>query len=577
MPIIEALMRAGDLTDAQVSAFRAQIDKNPADELRILLSAGVPEEALAHARAEVLGLPYADLREMEIPPDVIQMLPREVAEAHRAAVFAVEGKQLSIALADPEDYAHVQAVTFLAEEKGMSVRLAVMSESSYAAALRRYEEYGKEVEKALEIAKGKFAKTAHATEEAAGTVEEVIKGAPVSRMVSVIMRAAVEQGASDIHIEPYGKQTRVRYRVDGVLRTSLSLPSYIHGALISRVKVLANLKLDETRVPQDGRITQTLDNKVIDFRVSTIPVVDNEKVVMRILDTSLGVPTLEQLGYRPEHVELIRKEIAQPHGLVLVSGPTGSGKSTTLSTILNMLNAEGLNIVTLEDPVEYYIKGVNQSQIRPEIGYSFASGLRALLRQDPNVIMVGEIRDSETAELAVHAALTGHLILSTIHTNDVFGIVPRLVDLHVEPFLIAATFNVGVAQRLARRICKECKAPREVPKEVVDKFRKELKLVAPALLPKGVTPDGALTFFAGKGCASCGESGYQGRVAVAEILPVSREMQRIITAGFKAEDLRAEARRLGMLSLKQDGILKALAGETTVEEVLRISEEEDTE
>lgn len=577
-PLLDALKRAGDATDAQLAAVRSDIAKKPGNELRILRDAGIPEEALARARAAVLGLPYVDLREVDIPRDVTELLPRDIAEAHRAVAYAVDGSQLSVALADPEDYAHVQAITFYAEGKGMAARLAVGSEASLEAGLRRYEELGTEVEKALEIAKGKFEKgPAKAAEAAEGTIEEVIKGAPVSRMVSVIMRAAVEQGASDIHVEPFGKQTRVRYRVDGVLRTSLTLPAYIHGAVVSRVKVLANLKLDETRVPQDGRITQNLGGKVIDFRVSTIPVVDNEKVVMRILDTSVGVPTLEQLGYRPENIAIIKKEISQPHGLVLVSGPTGSGKSTTLYTTLNMMNAEGQNIVTLEDPVEYYIKGVNQSQIRPEIGYTFASGLRALLRQDPNVIMVGEIRDKETAELAVHAALTGHLIFSTIHTNDVFGIIPRLIDLGVEPFLIAATINVGIAQRLARRICKDCKQPEEIPPEVVEGLRKDLKNVPPSLLPEGVAADGPLTFFHGKGCKSCGDSGYQGRVSIAEIMPVSRDLQRIISTGAKPEEVRAEARRQGMISLKQDGILKALAGITTVEEVLRISEEEDTE
>ncbi len=577
-PLVEALKRAGDATGVQISAVRAAIAKKPADELRILKDSGIPDEALARARAAVLGLPYVDLREVDIPREVIALVPREIAEAHRAVAYAVEGNQLAVAMADPEDYAHVQAVTFFAEGKGMTARLGVTSEASLTAALRRYEEFGQEVEKALEIAKGKFSKEpVKGAEAAEGTIEEVIKGAPVSRMVSVIMRAAVEQGASDIHVEPFGKQTRVRYRVDGVLRTSLSLPAYIHGAIVSRVKVLANLRLDETRIPQDGRITQNLGGKVIDFRISTIPVVDNEKVVMRILDTSVGVPTLEQLGYRPENIELIKKEISQPHGLILVSGPTGSGKSTTLYTTLNMMNAEGQNVVTLEDPVEYYIKGVNQSQIRPEIGYTFASGLRALLRQDPNVIMVGEIRDKETAELAVHAALTGHLIFSTIHTNDVFGIIPRLMDLGVEPFLIAATINVGIAQRLARRICKDCKAPQDIPADIVERLRKDLKSVPPALLSDGITVDGPLVFYAGKGCTSCGNSGYQGRVSIAEILPITRDMQRIISSGAKPDELRAEARRQGMISLKQDGILKALAGITTVEEVLRISEEEDTE
>ncbi len=574
-PLLQALVTQGVLTPETAAQHAAALVARPGEETAILREAGIDGEAIAQAKAKMLGLSYADLREEQPEMDVLRRLPRDVAEAHRAIALTVSGNILTVGFVDPEQYADVQAVSFLTEKEGMSVQVAVISEESFVAAVGHYEELGKEVEKALEVARDKFETQAEVGEEAlAGrSIEEVVKGAPVSRMISVIMRAAVEQGASDIHIEPLGKETRVRYRVDGVLRTSLMLPSYIHSALVSRVKVLSNLRLDETRIPQDGRITETLGGKIIDFRVSVIPVVDNEKVVMRILDTSVGVPTLEQLGFRPEHVEMFKKEIKKPHGLILVSGPTGSGKSTTLYTILNMLNAEGSNIVTLEDPVEYYIKGVNQSQIRPEIGYTFASGLRSLLRQDPNVIMVGEIRDQETAELAVHASLTGHLIFSTIHTNDVFGIIPRLVDLHVEPFLISATMNVGISQRLARKICPDCKEPEEIPASVLKEIREVIKTIPQSYLPKGTDSEGKLTFYHGKGCASCKDFGYQGRISVAEILMVTRELQKIITSGFKPDAVVAESKRQGMLSLQQDGMLKALAGLTTVEEVMRISQE----
>jgi type IV pilus assembly protein PilB len=430
-----------------------------------------------------------------------------------------------------------------------------------------------EVARSLELAKTKFEEAEKAPILKEGEkIEEVVKGAPVSQMVATIMRYAVDQGASDIHVEPHGKETRVRYRIDGVLRTVLTLPTYVHSAIVSRVKVLSNLKLDETRIPQDGRITQTFDGKTIDFRVSTLPVVDNEKVVMRILDTSVGIPTLEQLGFRAEHVEFIGKQIKLPHGLLLISGPTGSGKSTTLYTALNMLNSEGLNIVTLEDPVEYYVKGVNQSQTRPEIGYTFASGLRSLLRQDPNVIMVGEIRDKETAELAVHAGLTGHLIFSTIHTNDALGVVPRLIDLGVEPFLLAATLNAAVAQRLARRLCPNCKEPQEIAEKSRAGIIEEIKRI-PARYLGGRFDLSAPVFWNARGCSECKGGRYVGRVAIAEIIVMTLEMQRIIAAGFNPKEVREELQKQEALSLRQDAILKALEGMTTLEEVFRVSEE----
>ncbi|MCI0479398.1 Flp pilus assembly complex ATPase component TadA, partial [Candidatus Uhrbacteria bacterium] len=362
-------------------------------------------------------------------------------------------------------------------------------------------------------------------------------------------------------------------RIDGVLRTSITLPIYVHPALVSRVKVLANLKLDESRVPQDGRITEDIGGKKIDFRISTLPVVDNEKVVMRILDTSVGAPTFEQLGYRKEYIDIIHGEIKKPFGMFLITGPTGSGKSTTLFAGLNLLNNEGINISTLEDPVEYYINGVNQSQIKPEVGYTFAAGLRSLLRQDPNVIMVGEIRDRETAELGIHASLTGHLIFSTLHTNDVFGLVPRLIDIGVEPFLLAATLNLGVAQRLARKICPHCKEPQEVLPETVERLRKEIRNIPKRYFRPDFDPEGPLTFYHGKGCARCGDKGYAGRTAVAELFQFTNAAKRLVEKGFPMKEVEEEAKRQEMLRLRQDIIIKAIDGLTTVEEILRITQE----
>ncbi|MEK9151750.1 MAG: GspE/PulE family protein, partial [Patescibacteria group bacterium] len=473
--ILDILLESGKISPEQFEAIKKERDAGgKTSEQLIQEKKLVDEEFLAKAKGTLLGVAYVELVGKDFPAAVLNLIPRQVAENNRAVAFERgEDGSVHVAMVDPRDLVAAQAIDFLAQTAGFHPKYFITSPASYAHAMKKYEAIGKEVARALEVAKEKF------TPEAKGPareekIEEVIKGAPVSRIVSVIMRHAVEGGASDIHIEPFGGETRVRYRVDGVLRTSLTLPSYIHSSVISRVKVLAGLKLDETRIPQDGRITETIGTKVIDFRVSTMPLQDTEKVVMRILDTSKGVPSLEQLGFRKPFIDIIKLQIKEPHGLFLVTGPTGSGKSTTLFTIMSMRNEEAVNIATLEDPVEYTIRGVNHSQVRTELGYTFAAGLRALLRQDPNIIMVGEIRDGETGELAVHAALTGHLIFSTLHTNDSFGVVPRLIDMHVEPFLLSATINLAIAQRLARKNCERCKGPVQVAQEVEDRIRKEI-------------------------------------------------------------------------------------------------------
>lgn len=577
--ILELLEKEGRITSAQKEEIKKTADTTggPADVLVIEMGL-IDGEVLAETKGKILGVEYVDLRDKEIPVDTIGLVPRGVTEAHKAVAFERKEGVLKVGFVDPGNFEDTEAIEFLISSIGVQIRIYIISEESFNFSLRRYEQLGTEVEKALQIAKEKFVSTKKSEEKIEGaSLEAVIKGAPVSRIVSVIMQHAVEMGASDIHIEPLGQESRVRYRIDGVLKIILNLPGYIHDAVVSRVKVLSSLKLDETRIPQDGRITQVVDRKIIDFRVSVLPVVGQEKVVMRVLDTSQGVPTLEDLGFRPDHVDIILKNIKKPHGLFLISGPTGSGKSTTLYTALNLLNSEGVNIITLEDPIEYYIAGVNQSQIRPEVGYTFASGLRSILRQDPNVIMVGEIRDVETAELAVHAALTGHLIFSTIHTNDSFGVVPRLVDMHVEPFLLSATLNMAIAQRLARKLCDECKSEITIPKDLEDRVKKELGAIQKDLLPKGVDLSGSIKAYEAKGCKACGQTGYEGRVAIAEILIISDQMRKLIMGGFPPDQVREEMKRQKMTSLVQDGLLKVLAGKTTVEEVLRIAEESGEE
>lgn len=528
----------------------------------------VDDKEYAKALSEIIGLPFVDLETWTMPEGTMELLPEEIIKNFNVLPLGMDGEVLVYALMNPQDFRAEEAIEFFAAGRGMKLRQVIVP----LLQVRQYlKKSGGDIEVSLaevKVEKEKQAKTEKEIED----LQEVIKGAPVARIVTSVMKNAVEQRASDIHIESIGEESRVRYRIDGVLRTVLTLPINVHPSLVARVKVLANLKLDETRIPQDGRIRQQYADKKIDFRISVLPVVDHEKIVMRILDTSKGAPKLQDLGYRKEYIDTIMEEIKKAHGLFLVTGPTGSGKSTTLQSCLSLLNNEGINISTLEDPVEYYIPGVNQSQVRPQIGYTFASGLRALLRQDPNVIMVGEIRDKETAELAIHASLTGHLIFSTLHTNDAFGIIPRLTDMGLEPFLIAATMNIGIAQRLARRICDNCKMKQDVAAETVAKLVAELAKIPKRYIQAGLDPVHPV-FYYGKGCPKCRDTGYLGRVAVAELFRFTEAARRLVEEGFPIAKVQAEANLQEMINLRQDVLLKALEGSTTVEEVFRLAQE----
>lgn len=535
----------------------------------------VEEEKFAEIKGKIFNLPYVNLVGREIKFDDLNIIPKDVAENNQAISFEKSDSEISVGIVNPSKISAMEVIEFLTKEKGLTVKYYIISLTSFRDAVRKYEILKKEVEKVLEIAKERFGEeeAAEIKEMPVGEIAEAIKKAPVSKMVGMIMKYAVDNKASDIHIEPGFKESRVRYRIDGVLRSRLALPAYIHAAVIARIKVLANLKLDETRIPQDGRIRQTISGRNVDFRVSTLPLLDQEKVVMRVLETATTAASLENLGFRGRAVEVIKQEIKKPHGLFLVTGPTGSGKSTTLYTALSMINREGINIVTLEDPIEYYIEGVNQSQIRPEISFTFATGLRALLRQDPNVIMVGEIRDNETAELAIHAALTGHLIFSTLHTNDASGAIPRLIDMKVEQFLLSSTLNAIVAQRLVRKICSYCKEEVEAPADVMAGIKKELVLVPKKFLPKGVDLESPIKLWHGAGCTRCNNEGYLGRVIISEVLEATDNLRKIIAAGFNTKDFKEEVKNQGMITMKQDGFLKVLEGLTTVEEVLRATQE----
>ncbi|MBI4363593.1 MAG: type II/IV secretion system protein [Candidatus Doudnabacteria bacterium] len=529
------------------------------------------EEQLTAARGLFFNLPYIDLRSKTIPKEVLDIASKDTLYNYKFVPFELKNSVLKVALADPTDIGALEALEFLATKRKYKMELFITSYSSFQAVLHKGDSLTKEVSEALSeaVLKEKEEKK-KAPKEA--VEEKITDEAPIAKIVDVIIKHAIDGRASDIHIEPSEEDLRIRYRIDGILHSSLILPKTVHAAIISRIKILSNLKIDEQRLPQDGRFHTGMEGKSIDFRVSTFPTVVGEKVVLRILDKSGGAPQLEELGLSGRSLNIVQESIKKPHGMFLITGPTGSGKSTTLYAILSILNKPGVNIVTLEDPVEYFIDGVNQAQIKPEIGLTFASGLRSILRQDPNIIMVGEIRDRETAELAVNSALTGHLVFSTLHTNNAVGAIPRLIDMGVEPFLLTASLNLLAGQRLVRRICDKCKAE-AAPTDAIEKLiREEIANVNKDEL-KGLDLKHIKLFY-GRGCPVCNNTGFRGRVAIYEILNVSKEIQNLINERSPALKIQEYAiAEEGLILMRQDGILKALRGLTTVEEVIRATKE----
>lgn len=534
----------------------------------------INEEELTQARGLFFNLPYVDLKNHKVTKEVLELVPKDTTNTYKLVPFELSNKVLKVALTDPTNLAALGALEFLSQKNKLQLELYITSYTSFMSVFRKSENITKEVRQALNevVEKERLEEQKKVTKIEQKIEEKIVEEAPISKIVDVIIRHAIEGRASDIHIEPSEEDLRVRYRIDGVLQSSLILPKTVHSAIVSRIKILSNLKIDEQRLPQDGRFHVNLEGKPIDFRVSTFPTVIGEKVVLRILDKSTGAPTLDELGISGHRLELVSEAIRKPHGMFLMTGPTGSGKSTTLYSILSILNKPGVNIVTLEDPVEYFIDGVNQAQIRPEIGLTFASGLRSILRQDPNIIMVGEIRDKETAELAVNSALTGHLVFSTLHTNSAIGAIPRLIDMGIEPFLLTASLNLLAAQRLVRKICDKCKQQREPTEPIRELIKTELKEVKDSELT-GIDINNPKVYV-GKGCAACENSGYKGRVGIYEVVNISKPLQDLITDRKPAVKIQEYAvLQEGMILMRQDGILKALRGLTTVEEVVRVTKD----
>ncbi len=534
------------------------------------------DEDVAKARAAFLNLPYVDLMTVKIPDEVLALIPEESRLFYKMVPYELTGRDLKIALVDPSNIQALEALEFLGQKNNFQIRVYVSSKSSIESLLAGAESNLKTVVgKALEdiATKEETDQSSSANQKIIReeAVQAVTEEEPIIKIVDVVLSNAIDANASDIHIEPSENDVRVRYRIDGILHTSLRLPKNVLSAIVSRIKILSNLKIDEQRLPQDGRFHVDIGKKSVDLRVSTLPLMYGEKIVMRILDKTSKVPTLEELGLRGRGLKWVNENIQKTHGVFLITGPTGSGKSTTLYSILTIRNTNDVNIVTLEDPDEYFIEGVNQRQIKPEIGLTFASGLRSILRQDPNIVMVGEIRDEETAELGVHAALTGHLVFSTLHTNNAVGAIPRLTNMGIEEFLLSASVNLIMAQRLIRKLCNDCKKEIKVSTVLQKEIDNTINVVPKEYL-EGIDVNNLKSWEA-VGCDKCGNIGYKGRMGIFEIMPMFTELQDILFGKVPSHKIYEAAAKLGMITMKQDGILKVLRGETTMEEIARVTTE----
>src|SRR3989338_5010702 len=558
--LAEVLLKAGSLSQEQYDQVRLEnLNSGQAVEEVIVSRGWVNETDLTKAKAEYYKIPYVDLTEEGAAPEALNQFPEQVALRYGVFPFSLDKAKntLSVAMANPLDLA---AIEFLQGKSGNKISPFFAVPSEIVKAIN--ERYGQTLSTEVVAALKETGETAVRTVDLA-KIGEVIREAPIAKIVSTILDFAMKARASDVHIEPQESRTRVRYRIDGILHEKLVLPKNVHDAVISRIKILAEMKIDEKRVPQDGRFTFRAGGEEVDLRVSSLPTVHGEKIVMRLLKKSGHIPSLPELGIRGRALKNLEDAIAVPHGIILITGPTGSGKTTTLYSILNKINTPRVNIVTLEDPVEYQIAGINQVQTNPQAWLTFASGLRSFLRQDPNIIMVGEVRDSETADLAIQASLTGHLVFSTLHTNSAAGALPRLLDMKAEPFLLASSMTCVMAQRVVRKICEHCKEEYQPPAEIIENVRQVLDKLLPA---------GEFKLYRGRKCPECGDTGYFGRIAVFEVLTISEKIGRLILERRPAIDIEHQAVEEGMVLMKQDGYLKALEGITSIEEVLRVAQ-----
>ncbi len=580
MSLLEELVKKGIINKDQILEVKSLADEKFKGNIdAALLAMGITENQLLVAKGDFFNIPTRTIDVKKISFDILNYIPEDSAIYYHFVPFALNEGVLEVGITDPENIQGIDALQFISAKLGIPFKVFLISNTDYEQVMNAYKGITVEVGEALDqldkenidlkgVNEDSLSKEIKAVKKGE---EKIVEDAPIIKIVAVILKNAIEGGASDIHIEHIGSKLRVRYRVDGALHTTIMLPINVHSGIIARIKVLSKLHLDEKRKPQDGSFSANIDNRKIDFRVSTMPGNYGEKVAIRILDTAKGVKTLDQLGLSKRNTEMLREAISKPYGLILITGPTGSGKSTTLYSIMNELDKEKSNVVSLEDPVEYHMPDVNQSQVMPEIGYTFASGLRSILRQDPDIIMVGEIRDKETAQLAIQAALTGHLVLSTLHTNNSIGVIPRLVDMGVDPYLIAPTLILSVAQRLARLTCESSRklVPmdpsikmqlEEQLKDLPEEYKKEVQ-IKNEMYDTVSTPE----------CPA----GTKGRVAVFEMFKVDKDVQSVILKNPVNSEIYKVARKNGMLTMKEDAMLKAIDGVIPFVEVYNFNNEGD--
>lgn len=574
MSLVQQLVKKRILEKARAAALEYEIKTSGLKEEEVILEKKiVSEDFLFGLKSENLKIPLKIISSEEVPLKVLETISEESARYYRMIPLAKKDSHLEIGMVYPQDLKAREALEFLARQSKFTYQIFLITLTNFDELLKKYRTLRKEVTKALEELETELKTEKIEMEPLIGAeFERMVEEAPISKVVAVILRHAVDGNASDIHIEPTREKLRVRFRLDGILHPSLFLPIKIRASVVARIKILANLKIDEVRVPQDGRFSAKIGEKNVDFRVSTFPTTLGEKIAIRILDSGQRKVEFKSLGITGRNLEIIEKALKKSYGMILSTGPTGAGKTTTLYAIMGLFNKEEINIITLEDPVEYFIEGVNQSQIRPEIGYTFANGLRHVVRQDPDVLMIGEIRDEETASLVIHAALTGHIVLSTLHTANTLGVIPRLIDMKVEPFLLPSTLSIAIAQRLLRKLCSHCKKRIKASKEEKKYISEEVEKFPPSA-KKDVKLAKILYLYTAAGCKRCNGIGYSGRLGIFEILEMTNNLAKLVLKKPSEAEILEEAQRQGMTTMKQDGILKALEGMTSLEEVIRVAEE----
>ncbi|MFZ2153119.1 MAG: GspE/PulE family protein [Microgenomates group bacterium] len=565
----EVLLERGLIDEAKSSEINLrQLKTGETEEEIVKAMRLLTDDKLTQAKADLLQVEFVDLGSIGFSPEALALVPESVAKKYKVVPYSMDAKEgiLKVTMVNPLD---LETVEFLEKKTNYQVITAISTEKDINDFISekyiREKGITSEVTKALDERK----KDESAVEE---TAKKVSAEAPVAKIVTTILEFAVKSRASDVHIEPQEDSVRIRYRIDGILQEKYLLPRNVHDAVVSRIKILSNLKIDEKRVPQDGRFFFSADGNDVDLRVSTLPTTYGEKVVMRLLKKSQKVPTLPELGLRGLALKNLQEAIERPHGIIIVCGPTGSGKTTTLYSVLDKVATPKVNVVTIEDPVEYQMKGVNQVQVNVQAGLTFASALRSFLRQDPNVIMVGEIRDTETAELAINASLTGHLVFSTLHTNDASGVPPRMLDMGVEPFLLVSSLTCVVGQRVLRKVCKDCVSEEPMRPEIETEMRETLGPIYDMIKQKWEKEGKKVVLPKIVGCDKCNHTGYLGRIAIYEVMPMTEKMAKLVVEKAAASDIQKLAMENGMLSMKQDGFVKVLEGVTTIEEVLRVAQ-----